>query len=292
MQINDFVIFQAVAEYNSFTKAATITNTVQSNVTARIKYLEEQFNARLFNRTSRQIELTEAGLQLLKATKEIQVILDHARKSIGGKLTAVKGLIKIGCIHTTAALRAPGILKKFTEEYPQIEFRLKTGTSASLIKDVISYKLDGAFVAGNVNHHDLIVQEILSEELCIVTSTGITSINQLKKSVKPLRMIAFSDGCSYRKLFEDLLNEWPTKKFTILEQDTLEGIINTVEAGIGITLLPIALIEKYYSYRNLNTISLPKKFAQMKTVYVKRKDAPMSESYLLFYKMIEEGYKL
>lgn len=290
MYINDFKIFQAVAEHNSFTKAAIATNTVQSNVTARIKFLEEHFNARLFERTSRKIELTTAGEQLLKVARELQLMLENAKASISGVAAPVKGLIKIGCIHTTAALRAPGLLQRFTADYPEMEFHLKTGTTASLIKDVLAYKLDGAFIAGTTADAALTVQPVVTEELCIVTSSMVTSIDQLKTSSKRLKLVVFSNGCSYRKRFETLLGDWENKRFTVIEVDTLEGIMNTVEAGIGITLLPFALIDKYYGYRDIRTFRLPKSFAKVPTVFIKRKDIPMSEGYRLFLKSIEDGY--
>lgn len=290
MHVNDLKIFQAVAEHNSFTKAAIANNTVQSNVTARVKFLEEYFNARLFERTSRKIELTPAGEQLLKVARELQLMLENAKASISGVANPVKGLIKIGCIHTTAALRAPGILQDFTSSYPEMEFHLKTGTTSSLVKDVLSYKLDGAFVAGITAHPQLNVQPVVTEELCIVTSSMTDSVDQLKSSSKRLKLVVFGNGCSYRKHFEMLLNDWENKRFTTIEVDTLEGIVNTVEAGIGVTLLPLALIEKYYSYRNLRTFRLPETFAKMQTVFIKRTDIPMSEGYNLFFKMIEKGY--
>jgi DNA-binding transcriptional LysR family regulator len=289
MQINDLKIFQAVAEHSSFTKAAAVTNTVQSNVTARIKYLEEYFDTRLFERTSRKIELTDAGSHLLKVAKEIRLLLENTKATLGGNNT-VADLIKIGCVHTTAALRAPGILKNFSDKYPQVEFRLKTGTSADLVKDVLSYKLDGAFVAGKVSNRELIVQPVLVEELGIITSSLITSIDQLKKTVKPLKLVVFNDGCSYRKHFEALLGKWHISRFAVAEMDTLEGIINTVEAGIGVTLLPVALIEKHYRYRNLHTFHLPKNFARVQTVFIRRKDLPVNKGYQLFFEMIGKGY--
>ena len=67
MNINDLKIFIAVAEYESITKSAAINNTVQSNVSARIKYLEEQLGVTLLTRTTRVIKLTEEGIQFLKA---------------------------------------------------------------------------------------------------------------------------------------------------------------------------------------------------------------------------------
>jgi len=289
MNLNDFVIFQAVAEHNSFTKAAAETNTVQSNVTARIKALEEYFKVRLFERTSRSIKLTDEGSQILKVAKEVQLLLENARVKVGGN-APVRCLIKIGCIHTTAALRAPGIIKDFTDEYPHVEFRLKTGTSASLLKDVLSCKLDAAFVAGNVHVPELHVRPVITEELCMVTSAFITDAEQIMTSPKPLKLIVFSNGCSYRKHFENFLSSTLIKQFTAIEVDTLEGIINAVEEGVGITILPVALMVKYYNYRNLKTFPLPGHFARMQTSFIRRKDLTFSDSHQRFFNTIENGY--
>jgi DNA-binding transcriptional LysR family regulator len=290
MNINDFKIFQAIAEHGSFTKAAAVTNTVQSNVTARVKFLEEYFNAKLFKRTTRSIELTDAGLQVLKAAKELQTILDKTRSSISAIPLPPSGVIKIGCIQSTAALRAPGILENFTNEYPHMEFRLKTGTSNGLVKEVLTYKLDGAFIAGSVENTALDIQPVAIEELCIVASSVNTAFEQLLSSAKPVKLIVFSKGCSYRERLVDTLTSMDFTKYKFIEVDTLEGIINAVEAGVGITLLPVELIKKNYSYRNLNTFSLPEQFAQSPVLFVKRKDFPMSEGYTLFLQSIITGY--
>ncbi len=291
MQVNDLVIFQSVAEHSSFTKAAAATNTVQSNVTARIKFLETEFNTRLFERTSRTITLTEAGAELLKTAKEILLLLDNTKRTIAGADQSLKGMVKIGCIHTTAALRVPGILQAFSEDYPEVEFKIKTGTTSGLIKEVLACKLDGAFVAGNIADERLTVQPILTEELGIVTSTLVSSYEQLKRTKKKLKLIVFSDGCSYRKHFELIITDWEVNKVSLIEMDTLEGILNAVENNIGITLLPIALIQRHYKYKGVKVFPLSSESSSMTTVFVKRNDLAMSDAYQKFFELVANGYK-
>jgi LysR family transcriptional regulator, cell division regulator len=290
MNINDLKIFQAVAEHGSFTKAAAITNTVQSNVTARIKFLESYFNAKLLERTTRQIELTDEGLQVLKAAKELQLIIDKTKSSISKTISSPKGTIKIGCIQSTAALRAPGILGNFTTTYPEMDFRLKTGTTNDLIKDVLSFKLDGAFISGNIKNSLLDVESVFMEELSIVTSSINKSLEQTFNNGKPVKLIVFSKGCSYRDRLINILESIDLKRFKLIEVDTLDGIINSVEAGVGITLLPLELIKKHYYYRGLNTFAPAKKFSTCPTIFIKRKDFPMNEGYDLFVQSIIKGY--
>jgi len=290
MQINDLMIFKAVAEHNSFSKAAAATHTVQSNVTARIKMLEMEFNATLFARTSRSIQMTDAGAELLKTAKQILLMIEQTKTAINGGEQPVKGVVRIGCIHTTAALRVPGILQHFGESYPDVEFKLKTGTSAALVKEVLSCQLDGAFVAGGITDPRLSVQPILTEKLGIVASSLVKSFEQLQQSGRKLKLIVFSDGCSYRKLAEQITKDWPVNKISLIEMDTLEGILNAVEKNLGVTLLPVALIEKLYQYKSLKVFNLPGDISQMDTVFVKRNDVGMSKAYHEFYSNIVAGY--
>lgn len=290
MNTSDLILFIAAAEYGSLTKAAAVHNTVQSNVSARIKSLEDELNIILFIRSTRHIELTPEGARFLKLAKEITIAINDFKSSVAGKNALPQALIKIGCIQTTAALRAPEIFREFSREYPDIEFKLKTGTTAGLIKEVLSFKLDGAFVSGAISHPDLDVCPVIEEELCIVSAATFPGLEKVNGS-KPVKLVIFNKGCTYRELLISVLTHLNIKEMKFVEIDTLEGIINTVESGIGITLLPFELIDKHYSYRNLKMSAVPYHFPKVPTVFVKRKDFPMSEGYSLFFESIIKGYK-
>lgn len=280
MNTNDLNLFIAAAEHGSLTKAAALHHTVQSNVSARIKSLEDELQIKLFTRSTRHIELTPEGTRFLKLAKEIRTSIDDFKSSVGG---AVQGVIKMGCLQTTAALRAPDLFRTFSQEYPEVAFKLKTGTTPELIKEVLAFKLDGAFVAGAVAHADLDVIPVVEEELCIV-SAGTHPGWAQSKGVK---LIVFSLGCSYRAMLNDVLTEMNIKERRYVEMDTLEGIINTVEGGGGITLLPAELIQRHYAFRNLVTTPL---LSKVPTVFIKRKDFPMSEGYIRFFASLMKGY--
>lgn len=291
MNINDLKLFISTVEYESLTKSAAINNTVQSNVTARIKYLEEYLGVKLLNRSTRRMEATEEGIKFLKAAKEIIRSVEDFKTSVSKEKTKPKGSIKIGCIHSTAALRAPGILQNFTHEYPDVDFKLKTGTTSGLIREVLSFKLDGAFVAGKVDHPELLAQPVIVEELCLVSSSMYPSLERLSSGTKAIKLIVFDKGCSYRELLEQTMAEMGLSQLKFLEMDTLDGMINSVESGLGLTLLPVELIKKHYSYRDLSTFALPEHFSKSQTVFVKRKDYPMSDGYTLFLDSIIKGYQ-
>ena len=285
MNINDLQIFVSVAEYENISKAAAACHTVQSNVSSRIKYLEHEFGVQLIKRTTRRLTLTEDGIMFLGIAKEIMNTL-NTFKNMVTRPDRLTGQLKIGSIHSVAALRAPAIFKKFIANNPEMNFILKTGTTQELLKKVLSFKLDGAFVAGDVNDANLAVMPVTTEKLCIVTSAIYPDIQQMNLSSKPIKLIVFSKGCSYRSLLEQLMDTMGIKQLKFAELDSLDSIIQSVESGMGITVLPEELISSHYNYRNLVTIKIPSKFSNCPTVFIRMKNAPFQNTLELFEQSI------
>ena len=104
MDAADLRMFQSVASTGSMSKAALELNTVQSNVTARIKSLEDEVGFALFERTNRGVTLTAAGQRLLPFATRAARLLDDAKRAVADAGTP-SGALVIGSLETTAALR-------------------------------------------------------------------------------------------------------------------------------------------------------------------------------------------
>lgn len=283
MNTNDLKIFEAVATNGSFTKAAEAMFTVQSNVTARIKNLEEEFGADLFNRTSRKVVLTSAGETLMQYSKQIDHLMQEAKKDIK-KFSQVSGNLKIGCIETTMAFKVPDILGRFTESYPDVDLEFKSQMRNDLINDVINYKLDAAFVSAPINSSELEQLHIKEEQLVILAPAQGPELKELLMN-QPLKIIVFDQGCVFRARLEAWLNSKGIIQYKSIVLNSLEGIINFVEAGLGISILPAELIEQYYAGRKLKTHTLNKELGTMSTVLIYRKNVPQSRALKAFVEM-------
>ena len=168
MESSDLRIFEAVARAGGITRAAAELNTVQSNVTARLRLLERELGTPLFFRHSRGVTLTPAGRELLPYAGKIGVLLAEARRALND--ATPQGALRIGSLETTAGLRLPPILAAYTTAHPQVDITLQTGTTAELIAAVLAYRLEGALVAGPVEHPELVEETIFEEELVLVTA--------------------------------------------------------------------------------------------------------------------------
>lgn len=283
MNTNDLKIFEAVAANGSFTKAAQAMFTVQSNVTARIKNLEEEFGADLFIRTSRKVTLTSAGETMMYYSKQIGHLVQEARKDIE-KSNQVSGHLKIGCIETTMAFKVPDILARFTEAYPDVELEFKSEIRSELISDVINYKLDAAFVSAPINATELEQLHIKDEQLVIFASANAPELKMILAS-QPVKIVVFDQGCVFRARLESWLNSKGIIQYKSIVLNSLDGIVNFVEADLGISILPAELIAQYYKGRKLKTFTLNKELGTMSTVLIFRKNMPQSRALKAFVEM-------
>lgn len=283
MNTNDLKIFESVALTGSFTKAAAAMYTVQSNVSARIKSLEEEFGTELFTRTSRKVELTASGEILMQYCKQIGHLVEQAKSDIQSS-NSIFGSLKIGCIETTIALKAPEILKTFEQNYPNVELEFKSGMMAGLISDVLDYNLDAAFVPAPVNVADLEQIMITEEQLVIATASNGPGLDELLKK-QPVKIVVFNEGCVFRARLESWLSSKGIINYKSTVLNSIEGIINFVEAGIGITILPDKVISEYYSARKIKSYPLNKQVGTMNTVLVYRKNTSKSKALKAFTDM-------
>jgi molybdate transport repressor ModE-like protein len=113
MEYGDLRVLEAVARHGSMNRAAVELNMVQSNVTARIRVLEEQVGTQLFDRTRRGVMLTAAGQRLLPYVTRLSALLKEAQEAARDDGTP-RGTVRIGALETTAALRLPPILTAYT----------------------------------------------------------------------------------------------------------------------------------------------------------------------------------
>jgi len=277
MNTQDLKIFEAVATQSSFTKAAEATFTVQSNVTARVRSLEEEFGSPLFERNTRKVSLTPAGEILMHYSRQISHLINEAKKEIKSA-DGLMGSLKIGCIETTMALKVPGILNQFGEIYPQIELEFKSAMRGDLINDVLNYKLDAAFIPAPLNVPGLKYEVVAEERLVILAPGATSSVGALLEQKEMIKIIVFDQGCVFRARLEAWLSANGIVQYKAIVVNSLEGIINFVEAGLGISVLPLEIITTYYSGRNIKTLTMNKSLSSMSTILISRNNVPPSKA--------------
>lgn len=272
MELSDIKTFAAVARAGGITRAAEELNTVQSNVTQRIKALEAVIGTPLFERHSRGMTLTAAGKRLLPYADRMTA-LSHEAVLAARDDGEPKGPLAIGSMETTAAVRLPPLLADFHRRFPAVRLSLRTAPTADLVACVLEGALDGAFVAGPIAHADLTATSAFREELVLVSARRWSSLAELRAGTPesgPTALV-FRTGCTYRQRLEQIFVEFGWPSAARFELGTLDGMIGCVAAGMGVTLLPRAVVERSAMNGSVSIHTLSPSHARVETLFIQRR---------------------
>jgi DNA-binding transcriptional LysR family regulator len=290
MDAADLRVFEAVARLGAMNRAAAELNTVQSNVTARIRALEDELGTPLFQRHARGVTPTAAGRRLLPYAARIRHLLEDARRVVTDD-GVPRGALTIGTLETTAAMRLSPLLATFVGRHPQVDLVLRTGTTAELVEGVLEHRLEGAFVCAPVDHPDLEAETVFREDLVILAARSPLALDDLLRSGE-LKIVVLRAGCSYRQRLEALLASRGIVGVRVLEFGTLEAILGCVAAGLGITLLPASIVGPTRRGDDLVVHDLAPAEGRVETLFVRRRGAYVSSALLAFLDCVRPALDL
>jgi DNA-binding transcriptional LysR family regulator len=244
MDLAALTIFRAVVRENGVTRAAAKLNRVQSNVTMRIKQLEQQLGAELFVREGRRLVLTPAGRTLLPYAERLLALADEARHALREGRPC--GRLALGAMESVAATRLPRILAAYHQRWPEVELELGTGTTGRLIDRVREFEIDAALVAtppdASVLTDDFESVPVFEEELVMLTPRGHRAVHAAN-DIALSTLVAFERGCAYRSYVERWYAEHGLRPARTLELGSYHAIIACVAAGVGVAVAPRSVLE-------------------------------------------------
>lgn len=287
MDLADLKTFEAVARNESMNKAASELNTVQSNVTARIRAMEDELGVALFRRHARGVAATPAAQRLLPFVARLEKLMTEAQAAARDE-GVPNGVLQIGSLETTAALRLSPQLVGFAKRYPDVRLIVRTGTTSNLLRDVIECRLDGALVTAPIAHPEVRQEVMFKEELVLVTSADVRSPKELVRMID-LRTVVFQFGCAYRQRLETYLMGMGIVTAAPLEFGSLDAILGCVAAGVGVTLMPRALVENAAREKRVGMHRLPEDQALAETLFIQREDSYASSALVAFMAMMHEA---
>ncbi len=279
---DDLLVFLAVVEEGSINRAATRLGYVPSNVTARIRQLESGLHTTLFVRHSRGMTLTPPGRILHPYAEKMRHVMNEAVLALEDSAMP-QGVLIVGALETTAAVRLPKLLAAYHRQYPQVDLTLVTGPTHQLVEDVLQYKLEGAFVSGPVTHPDIHQETVFHEHLVLIAEPHAGDLQTLQS--KPL--LVFRTGCSYRSKLEQWWVSDGILRPKIMEFGTLEAILGGVSAGLGVSLLPQSVVHQWETEGMLQSYPVPQPYQSTETVFIRHQDAFITSAFRRFLDEIQ-----
>ena len=260
-------IFKAVAEAGGITRAAARLHRVQSNVTTRVKQLEESLGTTLFHRHKRRLVLSAEGKLLLSYAEQLLRLSSEAQAAV--RNGAPRGVLRIGSLESTAATRLPPLLSRYHLAYPEVRLELVTGTTGALVARVLSGDIEAAFVAEPFTPDELETQQAFVEELVLIAPKGFAPIRSAK-DLGHTPVLAFTTGCSYRRRLEAWLGRSGIAPERVMEYGSYHAIVACVAAGSGVAVVPRSVIKAVRPQQHLDIYPLPRNIALARTCLVLR----------------------
>lgn len=284
-QIKSLQAFVAAVDTGSFMAAAEKLHTVQSNISAHLKKLEQELGASLLKR-HKGVQLTAAGRQLLAHARLL--LQQHQQLetlfTVSGSSTA--GSLLLGSMETTLAIRLPEVLAAFCQQMPEVDVQITAAPSAELVQALEAGRIDAAFVAGYQPGEHWIQRPVFEEELVLITNhpmDGLPSGAMLSKK----RFMAFRQGCTYRHKIELLFNRQGAYAPSIIELGSMDAILGCVAAGMGFALLPKSLVNQQNRF-HLYTTALPADLGKILTCLIMPPEEEWSQPLRLFQSLLAQ----
>jgi DNA-binding transcriptional LysR family regulator len=262
IDLDSLEIFRTVVEEGGIVRAAGKLNRVQSNVTTRIKQLEQRLGLPLFRRQGRTLVLSAEGQVLLSYAQRLFRLADEAESEL--KAGKPMGVLRIGSLESTAGSRLAPLLSKFHRLHPAVVVELVTGTTGALVQRVTNFDLEAAFVSEPFTAPGLASTPVFEEELVLITAKGHPPVTRAAQ-LAGMTLIAFANGCSYRKRVEDWLGASAVMAARTLEFASYQAMIACVAAGTGFAIVPRSLLTALKAASDVREHELPARLRRNRT---------------------------
>lgn len=269
MDLGDLRIFQAVVEEGGITRAANKLHRVQSNVTTRIKQLEEDLGTHLFVRDGKKMHLSTSGRTLLDYAERLLSLAAEARAAVQDPRP--RGLLRLGAMESTAGVRLPGPLTEFYRRYPDVDLQLRTGNPTQLATAVLAGEIDAALVAEPIAEEPFDSAPAFEEALVMVARADHPPITG--DCAVPQTIIAFERGCPHRERLESwyaLQGQMPSQT---IELSSYHAMLGCVAAGMGVALLPKSVLSTFPGRHRLSEHEMPAGLNSATTLLIWRRGA-------------------
>jgi len=233
MDEKDWVAIKTLYEEKNISRASERLFVSQPALTYRIKNLENELGIQLIYKVRGGIEFTSEGLYLVNYSEEMIKKLQQTKDNILNMRNEVRGTLRIGVSSNFAQYKLPKILKKFSSEYPDVQFNVNTGWSTSVMNLLNSSSVHLGILRGNYDWYG--VKTMLHEErLCLISKREI-DINNLPQ----LPFIQYQTDSSLK----NIINSWWHNRFSepplvTMETDRQETCKEMVKNDLGIAILP------------------------------------------------------
>ncbi|MBT9384469.1 LysR family transcriptional regulator [Pseudooceanicola sp. CBS1P-1] len=244
MELRELRCFVRVAETLNFNRAAELLNMSQPVVTKTIAQLEHKLGVKLFERTTRRVALTAAGVVLRREAEGLLGHLDQVQRAVRHAIAEESGRFAIGVTPLAMQTVFPGVIRGFREAHPEIEVSIREMPSDTQVKALLSAQIDAAFLLLPVSDPALDLHEIHSERMRLAVPTSHPLVRRLGNAAMPLSAFAgdtfiIPQRAQNPGVHDEIIRTCAVSGFRPKLRDCTErqSCLCLVEAGMGVSFV-------------------------------------------------------
>lgn len=287
-------IFAAVARCGSFTRAAEELDLRQPTVSQQIQVLERGLRAPLFDRLGRRVTLTAAGEALLPYAERLLALTAEAEAATREAAGLSARTLRLGAGNTLATYILPELLARLRWERPDVIVQVQVGNTEQLIAAVVDNRVELALVGAPLSHPLLQIQAFLRDDLVVIVPADdewserrAISLGELQYRTLLLR----EEGSALQATVAELLREHGVVPERTITLGNLEAIKRSVEAGLGVSIVPELAVRR--EIRDDMLRALPLADVQIRRIfnYIHQRDRMPSPAAQVFIELLRKPFE-
>ena len=252
MELDQLRYFLKVAERGSFTRAAEDLLISQPALSRSIQKLEDELGQPVFERRTRSVSLTDAGMLLQARALQALSIIEDTKAEITDD--GITGRIRVGAIPTIAPYFLPKVLRQFSGEFPQATLVVQENTTDNLLKSCTQGEIDLAIVALPVPVKYLEVKELFEEELFLVLPHGHPLVEKGKvglSDAEPYPFVLLNEAHCLSDTIVSFCRQRSFQPVAVERTSQLAMVQELVSLSHGVSMIPAMARELDQSGRRI-----------------------------------------
>ncbi len=287
-------IFLAVARAGSFTRAAEELGLRQPTVSQQVQVLERGLGTKLFDRLGRSVRPTAAGQTLLSYAERLLTLAGEAEAATREAAGLAARTLRLGAGNTLATYILPDLLARLRWEHPEIGVQITVGNTAQLLDAVLDTRAELALVGSPVTDDRLMIQPFIEDELIAIVppdshlaATTTISLPVLARET----MLVREQGSALQAAVSALLRERGAMPERTITLGNLEAIKRSVEAGLGVAVVPEIAVRREIRDASLHALRLEDVRDVRSFNYVYRRDRILSPAARVFADLLAKPFE-
>lgn len=239
--MGELIAFVVTAEKGSFRQAADALFLSPPALSRRVERLEDAVGARLLERTTRHVELTQIGQEFLQEARAALAGLDEAVLRVGDQQKLRRGRVAIACIPSVATNLLPQIMAEFAAQQPDVQVHLMDESAPQVLDAVLKGEADFGISFTGSQDSSLRFEALTRERYMLAMPRNHTWAQRTHvdwAELSGLRLVSVSHKSGNRLLLDQVIAELPNQPVAWYECNHVNGALALVEAGLGLTAIP------------------------------------------------------